>query len=152
MNWEPEIYRNQWILISPNNSNELPGQVPDVPCGYCSINHSQPLSQKSPVKKLQGKNITGFKNRQHQICLETPAPTYWYSGRVCSSSLKRSLILPPWKIAENTYSTLTLWSSVNGSQMVMLESILSLLVRTLWTVAHQAPLSMEFYRQEYWRG
>ena len=23
---------------------------------------------------------------------------------------------------------------------------------TLWTVAHQAPLSMEFYRQEYWSG
>ena len=21
---------------------------------------------------------------------------------------------------------------------------------TLWTVAHQAPLSMEFFRQEYW--
>ena len=23
---------------------------------------------------------------------------------------------------------------------------------TLWTVAHQAPLSMEFTRQEYWSG
>ena len=23
---------------------------------------------------------------------------------------------------------------------------------TLWTVAHQAPLSMEFPRQEYWSG
>ena len=23
---------------------------------------------------------------------------------------------------------------------------------TPWTVAHQAPLSMEFYRQEYWSG
>ena len=22
----------------------------------------------------------------------------------------------------------------------------------LWTVAHQAPLSMEFFRQEYWSG
>ena len=26
------------------------------------------------------------------------------------------------------------------------------LFATLWTVAHQAPLSMEFSRQEYWRG
>ena len=26
------------------------------------------------------------------------------------------------------------------------------LLVTLWTVAHQAPLSMEFSRQEYWRG
>ena len=23
---------------------------------------------------------------------------------------------------------------------------------TLWTVAHQAPLTLEFSRQEYWRG
>ena len=23
---------------------------------------------------------------------------------------------------------------------------------TLWTVAHQAPLPMAFYRQEYWNG
>ena len=27
-----------------------------------------------------------------------------------------------------------------------------LLCSTLWTVAHQAPLSMEFSRQEYWSG
>ena len=26
------------------------------------------------------------------------------------------------------------------------------LFATPWTVAHQAPLSMEFSRQEYWRG
>ena len=26
------------------------------------------------------------------------------------------------------------------------------LFATLWTVAHQAPLSLEFSRQEYWRG
>ena len=26
------------------------------------------------------------------------------------------------------------------------------LFATLWTVAHQAPLSTEFFRQEYWSG
>ena len=26
------------------------------------------------------------------------------------------------------------------------------LFATLWTVAHQAPLSMGFFRQEYWSG
>ena len=26
------------------------------------------------------------------------------------------------------------------------------LFATLWTVAHQAPLSMRFFRQEYWSG
>ena len=25
-------------------------------------------------------------------------------------------------------------------------------MQTLWTVAHQAPLSMGFFRQEYWNG
>ena len=29
---------------------------------------------------------------------------------------------------------------------------LVLLFVTPWTVAHQAPLSMEFFRQEYWSG
>ena len=49
INWESEIYRNKWILISPNKSNKLPGKVPDVPCGYCSINHSQRPSQNPPL-------------------------------------------------------------------------------------------------------
>ena len=26
------------------------------------------------------------------------------------------------------------------------------LFATLWNIAHQAPLSMEFYRQKYWSG
>ena len=31
-------------------------------------------------------------------------------------------------------------------------SVVSDSFATLWTVAHQAPLSMEFARQEYWSG
>ena len=31
-------------------------------------------------------------------------------------------------------------------------SFMSLTLATSWTVAHQAPLSMGFPRQEYWRG
>ena len=34
--------------------------------------------------------------------------------------------------------------------MLVTQSCLTL--ATSWTVAHQAPLSMEFSRQEYWRG
>ena len=30
--------------------------------------------------------------------------------------------------------------------------VANLLFATLWTVAHQAPLSMEFLRLEYWSG
>ena len=41
--------------------------------------------------------------------------------------------------------------------MYQLEFVLSHLSRvhlfaTLWTVAHEAPLSMEFSRQQYWSG
>ena len=32
------------------------------------------------------------------------------------------------------------------------QSRLALVQVTLWTVAHQAPLSMGFFRQEYWGG
>ena len=36
--------------------------------------------------------------------------------------------------------------------MVESENVSVQLFATLWTVAHQAPLSMEFSRQEYWSG
>ena len=39
---------------------------------------------------------------------------------------------------------------VGGGGGLLTESCLTLV--TLWTVAHQAPLSMGFPRQEYWRG
>ena len=32
------------------------------------------------------------------------------------------------------------------------KSLQSCLFATPWTVAHQAPLSMKFFRQEYWSG
>ena len=35
-------------------------------------------------------------------------------------------------------------------ESVVAQSCLTL--ATLWTVAHQAPLSMEFSKQEYWSG
>ena len=31
-------------------------------------------------------------------------------------------------------------------------SVMSQFFATLWTVAHQTPLPMEFFRQEYWSG
>ena len=31
-------------------------------------------------------------------------------------------------------------------------SVMSDSLRSPWTIAHQAPLSMEFSRQEYWSG
>ena len=50
----------------------------------------------------------------------------------------------------------------NSSSLVLIQIILCMCVcklscfnrvfATLWTIAHQAPLSMGFYRQEYWSG
>ena len=67
--------------------------------------------------------------------------------------------------SSNGYSGLTairdwlIWSpcSVRGSQVSSPSPQLKLLSRvqlfaTPWTVAYQAPLSMEFSRQEYWSG
>ena len=42
-------------------------------------------------------------------------------------------------------------SLILSSMMCMLSHLSHVqLFATLWTVAHQAPLSMEFFRQEYW--
>ena len=43
--------------------------------------------------------------------------------------------------------------SVDAGKKVKVKSLCHVqLFGTLWTVAHQAPLSMEFSRQEYWSG
>ena len=47
----------------------------------------------------------------------------------------------------------TWWATVTGSQTVKVKSLSRVrLFATLWTVAHQAPLSMGFSRQKYWSG
>ena len=45
----------------------------------------------------------------------------------------------------NLFGSLRGWSEVKSLSHVWLFA-------TLWTVAHPAPLSMGFSRQEYWRG
>ena len=54
----------------------------------------------------------------------------------------------PWDVQLNLqlFSLTILWS---GS---VSPSVVSNSLWVPWTVAHQAPLSMEFSRQEYWRG
>ena len=56
----------------------------------------------------------------------------------------------PWDVQLNLqlFSLTILWSE---SESVS-PSIVSNSLRVPWMVAHQAPLSMEFSRQEYWRG
>ena len=55
------------------------------------------------------------------------------------------------------WSSVNMSPSVDHSLFIILLCVLShfsrvRLLATLWTVAHQAPLSMGFSRQEYWRG
>ena len=47
---------------------------------------------------------------------------------------------------EQWFSNFSIWKSQSESCSVMSDPA------TLWTVAHQAPLSMGFSRQEYWSG
>ena len=49
----------------------------------------------------------------------------------------------------NCFSVLTILCSVAS---VMSDSLRLWLFATLWTVAHQVPLSMGFSREKYWRG
>ena len=51
------------------------------------------------------------------------------------------------------------WAGIDGNQqseqffVVVVQSLICVqLFTTPWTVAHQAPLSMGFSRQEYWSG
>ena len=43
-------------------------------------------------------------------------------------------------------------SILQGRKLLFSRSVLSDSIVTPWTVTHQAPLSMGFPRQEYWRG
>ena len=44
----------------------------------------------------------------------------------------------------------TLWTGISGLRSLCSDAQLCWLCATPWTAAHQAPLSMEFSRQEYW--
>ena len=46
-----------------------------------------------------------------------------------------------------------IWANILEVRCAVLSSFICVgLLATPWTVAHQAPLSMEFSRQEYWSG
>ena len=54
-------------------------------------------------------------------------------------------IIPAWKIPQT--------EEPGGLQSALTQSLQCVrLFATLWTIAHQAPLSMGFFRQEYWSG
>ena len=83
----------------------------------------------------------------------TLARCHWESQNVASSPPKN--IIPPWTLCQESL-LFKFWSYVvfRGKQCVCLLSHFShvQLFKTLWTVAHQAPLPMEFSRQAYWSG
>ena len=82
-----------------------------------------------------------------QILLISPLYHYGILPRLFSESMHRT----PASVL-NTFSPLTLWILVTtvcrGSQPLVIANSFA----TPQTVAHQAPLSMGFSRQEYWSG
>ena len=72
----------------------------------------------------------------------------------CLWSLKVNtpmLILPFKTLSSHSYHYLRIWHILHICAVLSHFNPVRLFA-TLWTVAHQAPLSMGFSRQEYWRG
>ena len=68
-------------------------------------------------------------------------------GNTCSLSLKGSVLLLTHQLPSHS---LGLWCSVKAPRVRVLGHIQ--LFATRWTAATQAPLSIGFPRQQYWRG
>ena len=57
--------------------------------------------------------------------------------------------------AQRYHKMVTHWEHMTGRlsfKVKVLDTQLCQLFETPWTLVHQAPLSMEFFRQEYWSG
>ena len=91
---------------------------------------SQPRNQ-TRVSCIAGRFFTSWATRD-KMCLQAPIP-----------SMNLSLLTQMWKKWEFLLPELKL--------LACLISCVWLFV-ILWTVAHQAPLSLEFSRPEYWSG
>ena len=75
--------------------------------------------------------------------------SWWWTGRPgVLQSTGSQRVGHDWATELNGKNSEPQWSKRLHAQSL---SCVSLFV-TLWTVAHQAPLSMEFSRQEYWSG
>ena len=95
----------------------------------------------------------------HWLCVFCTQNT-WESHCQSHTALEMKPFCYPWPSAENSI-LLTLCSlntaSISSQFHAMLLLLLSRfscvqLCATLWTAAHQAPLSMGFFRQECWSG
>ena len=118
----------------------------------------------------------GFSRQEHWSGLPFPSPMHesekWKWSRSVMSDpqqphgLQPSRLLHPWDFPGERVRSLQTMRSFRGTQLLVTTRgstemsikycvcILSLvqLFATPWTVAHKAPLSMGFPRQEYWSG
>ena len=79
--------------------------------------------------------------------MSSPYPASWK----CSSVISLGDHLHPWRLNSNTtLSTKLVLPSWCACTLSCFSRVW--LFVTLWTVAHQAPLSLQFSRQEYWSG
>ena len=131
----------------------------------------QPTSVFLPVKSHGQRNLAGYSPWSRRVGHEwvTSPCCGWRSALFLSNE---PLLVPDWskwkcqdtssfhvhelkwatyKFIELLDSLLIDWQmchNVNNSNYIVCASSME----TPWTVAHQAPLSMEFSRQEYWSG
>ena len=114
---------------------------------------------KNPVFFFNGQNLKynpaitllGIYPRDLEICVHTNLYTNDWSSIICSSQKLKitKMFLNNWM---TKHIMVHLHHGIIGWLLVSyLPSCVQLFV-TLWAVAHQAPLSMRFPRQEYWSG
>ena len=135
------------------------------------------LSQGFVLNKPHGNNdpedlreLQQRKDSQKQIRKKTPNPSkqimmftficqfVWammpsylvkhYSGSFYKGVFEWGLHLNWWILSKRNYPPAYEWSEVKWSESLSRVQLFA----TPWTVAHQAPLSMGFSRQEYWSG
>ena len=125
-----------------------PGTVPFTPGANC-FSRNEPKTEPASGTWLQDKRIC-----RHLRILLNWFPSCGRWGNLRGSSLASTgSQAGPWALnvpaghfgSARHLPPILKWREVKWLSRVWL-------FVTPWTVAHQAPLSMEFFRQEYWRG
>ena len=97
-------------------------------------------SHQAPLSK-------GFSRQEYWSMLPGPPP-----GDLPDSGIEQASLMAP-ALAGRFFTTSATWEAHFNSLKVKVKLLSRVrLSATPWTVAHQAPRSMGFSRQEYWRG
>ena len=116
------------------------------------------MNLPSPIRGERNYPPAGWASRKHASCwLEEPEAAFLPPSFLCSSL---NALLPSthalWRVSQESSGLVTCFL-VSAQAAMTLACVLSRfsyvwLFVTPWTIAHQAPLSLGFSRQEYWSG